>query len=69
MPTELSYLREVKIEPGTAQPTCRRDHSAVVHNDFMYMYGGFIGSRGANQELWAFNIGAFFCGCLLLVGV
>ena len=45
------------IEPGAAQPLCRRDHSAVIHNNIMYIYGGFVDSAGANQELWAFNIG------------
>ena len=55
--TDLGHLREVWIELGAAQPLCRRDHSAVIHNNIMYIYGGFVDSAGANQELWAFNIG------------
>ena len=55
--TDLGHLREVWIEPGAAQPLCRRDHSAVVHNNLMYVYGGFMDCGGASQELWAFNIG------------
>ncbi|KAK7109648.1 hypothetical protein V1264_013652 [Littorina saxatilis] len=54
--TDLCHLREVWIEPGEAQPLCRRDHSAVVYNNLMYVYGGFVDSAGANQEMWAFSI-------------
>ncbi|KAK7508588.1 hypothetical protein BaRGS_00000154, partial [Batillaria attramentaria] len=36
--TDLGHLHEVWIEPGSLQPTCRRDHSAVVHNNNMYVY-------------------------------
>lgn len=54
--TDLGHLHEVWIEPGAAQPLCRRDHSAVIYNNLMYVYGGFINSAGASQDLWAFNI-------------
>ncbi|XP_076469537.1 uncharacterized protein LOC143299909 [Babylonia areolata] len=54
--TGSGQVEEVRFQPGAAQPSCRRDHSAVLHNTTMYIYGGFVSSRGANQELWAFNI-------------
>ncbi|XP_076460753.1 uncharacterized protein LOC143293582 [Babylonia areolata] len=54
--TDLGHLREVWAEPGAAQPMCRRDHSAVIHNNLMYVFGGFKDTTGASQELWAFNI-------------
>lgn len=54
--TDLGHLREVWVEPGSPQPTCRRDHSAVVHNSTMYVYGGFGDTSGSSQEFWAYSI-------------
>nr|KAG5714159.1 hypothetical protein BaRGS_018376 [Batillaria attramentaria] len=56
VPCDLGHLHEVWIEPGSLQPTCRRDHSAVVHNNNMYVYGGFVDSAGSSQEFWAYSI-------------
>lgn len=54
--TDSGQVEEKRLKAGSAQPSCRRDHSAVVHNSTMYVYGGFVGSRGANQEMWVLNI-------------
>lgn len=54
---DLDYLREIWIEPGNPQPTSRRDHSAVMFNNIMYVYGGFVDQTGSSQEFWAFSTG------------
>ncbi|KAL8611934.1 hypothetical protein ACOMHN_034063 [Nucella lapillus] len=54
--TDTGHVEEKKLKAGFTQPSCRRDHSAVVHNSTMYVYGGFVGSRGANQQMWALDI-------------
>ena len=37
-------------------PQGRRGHSAVVHQDCMYIYGGYQDLRGSTSELWAFHL-------------
>lgn len=37
-------------------PTNRRGHSAVIHADSMYIYGGFEDFRGSSNQLWEYNL-------------
>lgn len=37
-------------------PTNRRGHSAIIHEQSMYIYGGFEDFRGSSGQLWEFQI-------------
>ena len=40
---------------GVVTPKGRRGHTAVVHEDSMYVYGGYQDLRGSSSELWTFH--------------
>ena len=40
-------------------PVNRRSHAAVLFEDAMYVWGGFIDLRGATNELWKYEFGEF----------
>ena len=37
-------------------PKGRRGHTAVVHGECMYVYGGYQDLRGSSPELWALHL-------------
>ena len=41
---------------GVVTPKGRRGHTAVVHGDCMYVYGGYQDLRGSSPELWALHL-------------
>lgn len=53
---DVQHVRQVSCEPGFPQPGTRRHHSAVVHDDVMYVYGGHIDLKGSSSEMWAFHV-------------
>lgn len=58
--SDVQHVRQVSCEPGFPQPSTRRHHSAVVHDDVMYVYGGHIDLKGSSSEMWAFHVGRKF---------
>ncbi|KAK3108043.1 hypothetical protein FSP39_000012 [Pinctada imbricata] len=53
---DLKHVRKLHCDLGSPQPSTRRQHSAVLHNNVMYIYGGYIDLKGSSSELWAFHI-------------
>ncbi|XP_005092614.2 uncharacterized protein LOC101855468 [Aplysia californica] len=54
--TDLNMLRAVNYDSSQERPGGCREHSAVIHKGFMYIYGGFTDSSGSINEFWAFDI-------------
>ncbi|GFS02631.1 Tip elongation aberrant protein 1 [Elysia marginata] len=55
--TDLHCLRQYHPDsPSCARPTGRREHSCVVYQNSIYIYGGFSDSGGSTDEFWSFNI-------------
>ncbi|XP_059151978.1 uncharacterized protein LOC131938099 [Physella acuta] len=52
---DLAVLRKW-YDPSAAQPSGRREHSAVVYKNTMFIYGGFLDHSGSTDEFWAFDI-------------
>jgi N-acetylneuraminic acid mutarotase len=48
--------QEMQLEPGTSGPSKRYGHSAVVHGNVMYMYGGYDDMGFACSDLWALEL-------------
>ncbi|KAH9500096.1 hypothetical protein Btru_076593 [Bulinus truncatus] len=42
--------------PTSHQPSGRREHSAVIYKNCMYIYGGYLDNSGSSDEFWLFNI-------------
>uniref|UniRef100_A0A2C9L251 Uncharacterized protein n=1 Tax=Biomphalaria glabrata TaxID=6526 RepID=A0A2C9L251_BIOGL len=53
--TDLCCLRKWS-EPSSQKPSGRREHSAVIYKNSMYIYGGFLDNSGSTDEFWLFNI-------------
>ncbi|XP_064614001.1 uncharacterized protein LOC135477737 [Liolophura sinensis] len=53
--TDLQYIRKITTQTGQPHPSGRRDHSAVIYEDAMYIYGGFTDVTGSSNELWKFS--------------
>ncbi|CAL1533069.1 unnamed protein product, partial [Lymnaea stagnalis] len=53
--TDINFVRKW-FESGVVQPCGRREHSAVIYKNSMYIYGGFFDNSGSTDEFWVFNI-------------
>ena len=38
------------------RPIGCREHSALIYNDYMYIYGGFTEDHGSLGDFWSFDI-------------
>lgn len=47
---------EIKVPSLHPRPSQRRTHSAVVHNDCMYIFSGWNGAEYFD-DMWEFNFG------------
>ncbi|ESO87991.1 hypothetical protein LOTGIDRAFT_166011 [Lottia gigantea] len=52
---DLNHLRRY-IGDGSNQPTGRREHTSIIYNDKLYIYGGFNDMKGSIGELWQYSI-------------
>ena len=48
---------EAKDGVSRVLPDGRRGHTAVVHLNAMYIYGGYVDMKGSSGELWSFDFG------------
>ena len=46
-----------RVEGEVMTPSSRRQHTAVLYNGVMYVYGGYIDLKGSTSQLWAFDLG------------
>lgn len=53
---DLQYIRRHVPDAGSTQPCARRHHTSVVHNNVMYVYGGYIDLQGSTSDVWAYHI-------------
>lgn len=47
----------MKGQKGASVPKGRRGHTALVHQESVFMYGGYCDLRGSSNELWIFHFG------------
>ena len=38
-------------------PMGRREHTAVIHQGALHIYGGYIDLKGSSSELWSYHLG------------
>ncbi|XP_050418348.2 uncharacterized protein LOC126831740 [Patella vulgata] len=53
---DLNHIRKCWCDQTASQPCGRREHTAVIYNNNMYIYGGFIDIKGSTSELWQYSI-------------
>ena len=46
----------VKIAEGARKPSCRSGHSAVLHQNVMYIFGGKTDNSVKLNDIWALNL-------------
>jgi hypothetical protein len=56
--TKLSAAKTSCQSPsGLNYPIARRGHTAVVYDNSMYVFGGYVDMKGSSNELWRFRFG------------
>ncbi|XP_041366475.1 uncharacterized protein LOC121381294 [Gigantopelta aegis] len=55
--TDLLLVRKISSDEEIGGgPTGRRDHTAVLYNSAMFVYGGFVDIKGSSTEFWMYSI-------------
>ena len=47
-----------KISSEVLTPCGRRGHSAVLFQNALHIYGGYIDLKGSTNEIWTFDLGS-----------